>query len=212
MRDYDHVKGAARADLCRFLAACYYEPGREFAEERLFESMSDAAGRIDADLAAHARRLGRNFSETGPDRLLLDYTRLFLGPVDILAKPYSSVWLEPDGALMQDSTAAVQALYEEAGFEIAGDFRELPDHVAAELEFLYLLIHRQNQAQQSADATALAETDSLRRRFLGSHLGRWVAPFAAAVRSGASEPFYRELANLTERFVTQEITVSGGMT
>lgn len=203
---------SARADLCRFLAACYYEPGPEFAEERLFESMADAARRVDADFAERARRLGCLFAEAGPDRLLLDYTRLFLGPLDIRAKPYGSVWLEADSGLMQESTSAVQALYAEGGFEIAEDFRELPDHIAAELEFLYLLIHRQNQAQQSADAAALAEADGLRQRFLHNHLGRWVAPFAAAVRSGAQEAFYRELADLTERFVAREVTTAGGMT
>lgn len=213
MEPDDHAKGVARADLCRFLAACYYEPGPEFSEEHLFDSMSDAASRVDADFAACARRLGRQFADAGPDRLLLDYTRLFLGPIDILAKPYASVWLEPGSSgLMQESTVAVTALYEEGGFDIAEDFRELPDHVAVELEFLYLLIYRQNQAQQSADATALAEADGLRRRFLHNHLGRWVAPFSAAVKSGAQEAFYRELADLTERFVAREVTTAGGMT
>jgi TorA maturation chaperone TorD len=209
--DHDESNGTARADLCRFLAACYYEPGPEFAEERLFESMADAARRLDADFADRARRLGRHFVEAGPERLLLDYTRLFLGPLDIRAKPYGSVWLEADRGLMQASTAAVQALYEEGGFEIAEDFRELPDHIAAELEFLYLLIHRRNQAQRSADAAALAGLDGLRRRFLAHHLGRWVPAFAAAVKSGAQEAFYRELAELTERFVAQEATTAGGI-
>ncbi|MFY9315317.1 MAG: molecular chaperone TorD family protein, partial [Burkholderiales bacterium] len=161
---------------------------------------------------ARARRLGLRFGEAAPEDLLLDYTRLFLGPTDILAKPYGSVWLEPGRGLMQDSTMAVQALYEEGGFELAEDFHELPDHIAAELEFLYLLIHRQHQAQQSGDATAIAEVDALRRRFLGSHLGRWVGPFTAAMKSGATEPFYRELAELTERFVTQETAAAGGLT
>jgi TorA maturation chaperone TorD len=209
----DQASGAARADLCRFLAACYYEPGPEFAEEKLFESMVDAAGRLDADFADRARRLGRQFSETGPDRLLRDYTRLFLGPIDILAKPYASVWLEPGSSgLMQESTMAVTALYEEAGFDIAGDFRELPDHIAAELEFLYLLIHRQNHARQSTDAAELANVAGLHRRFLAQHLGRWISPFASAVKSGAQEPFYRELADLTERFVAEETAAAGGMT
>jgi TorA maturation chaperone TorD len=208
----DQASGAARADLCRFLAACFYEPGPEFAEEHLFESMAGAAQRLDADLAERARRLGRHFAEAGPDRLLLDYTRLFLGPVDILAKPYGSVWLEPGASLMQESTAAVQALYEEAGFELAEDFHELPDHIAAELEFLYLLLFRRNQALQSGDQAALAEADGVRRRFLAHHLGRWVAPFAAAMKSGATESFYRELADLTQRYVAEEVTAAVGMT
>ena len=45
MSDFDPDRASAREDLCRFLAACYYEPGPEFAEEKLFDSMLAAASR-----------------------------------------------------------------------------------------------------------------------------------------------------------------------
>jgi TorA maturation chaperone TorD len=205
MPDDDQVQGAARADLCRFLAACHYPPGPEFAEEKVFDSMAAAAARVDPDLAARARRLGEAFAAADPDDLLIDYTRLFLGPIDTRAKPYGSVWLGGDATLMQDSTMAVLALYAEGGFDLAEDFRELPDHVAAELEFLYLLIFRENQARRSSEPEALASIASLRKRFLDAHLGCWVAPFTAAVSAGAECDFYRELADLTNRFVRMEI-------
>ena len=204
MEDEEARSGAARADLCRFLAACHYEPDAQFAEERLFESMAEAAGRIDPGLAAAARRLGEAFASDSLDDLLLDYTRLFLGPVDTLAKPYGSVWLGKEKTLMQDSTMDVLALYEEGGFEIAEDFRELPDHVAAELEFLYLLLFRENSARRDAQSQALSDAADLKRRFLGGHLGRWAAPFCEAVRGGAQCAFYRELADLTDRFIATE--------
>ena len=55
MPEYDLDKGAARQDLCRFLAACYYQPGPEFTEEQVFDSMLSAAIRIQPDLAARAK-------------------------------------------------------------------------------------------------------------------------------------------------------------
>ncbi|MBI2754129.1 MAG: molecular chaperone TorD family protein [Betaproteobacteria bacterium] len=205
MADDDEEKARARENLCRFLAACYYEPGPEFAEEKLFDAMLDAAGRIGPDLAARAHRLREAFAAESHENLLVDYARLFLGPVDAIAKPYGSVWLEGEKSLMQGSTHAVIELYGEGGFEIAEDFRELPDHVAAELEFLYLLIFRANVARRLGDDEAVRAVAGLRRRFLDEHLGRWVAPFAAAVRAGAQSAFYRELAGLTERFVRMEV-------
>jgi putative dimethyl sulfoxide reductase chaperone len=192
---------AARADLCRLLAACYYEPGPEFAEEKVFDAMRDAATRIDADLAAQVRRVGDAFAAASLEELLVDYTRLFLGPIQALARPYGSVWLEADKGLMQGSTMAVQDLYAEGGFEIAEEFRELPDHIAAELEFLYVLFFKSAQARRSGDSVSLAAIAGLRKRFLDQHLGVWVGPFAAAVKAGAQCAFYRELAGLTERFV-----------
>ena len=210
MPDDDAVKRRARADLCRFLAACYYQPCHEFVEERLFDSMLQAAGRIHPDLVAAARRLGEAFSAQGLESLLIDYTRLFLGPVEALAKPYGSVWLTGEKTLMQDSTMAVLELYHEGGFDMDEEFRELPDHVAAELEFLYLLIHKENEALTASDADAAAAVAELKRRFLEKHVGKWISPFAGAVRAGAQSPFYRELADLTKRFVTMQTIAEDG--
>lgn len=197
-------RDAARADLSRLLAACYYEPGAELAEERVFDSIADAAALIDPGLEPAARGLGAAFASARLEDLLVDYTRLFLGPVKALAQPYGSAWLEADGGLMRDSTMAVAALYAEGGFEIAEAFRELPDHIAAELEFLYLLRFRIAQARMAGDAVALAAADALRRRFLEQHLGVWINPFSTAVKAGAQTDFYRALAALTERFVAVE--------
>ncbi len=196
--------GIARADLCRFLAACHYQPGPEFAEEKMFESMAAVAARVHPDFAAGARRLGAAFAAEDPEVLLVDYTRIFLGPVEPVAKPYGSVWLGGQQALMQDSSMAVQQLYAQGGFEIDEDFRELPDHVAAELEFLYLLIYRETEARAQGDADAATAMSALRRRFLAEHLGAWVGPFTAAVSEGATTDFYRELADLTRRVVAAE--------
>lgn len=194
----------AREDLCRFLAGCYYEPGPEFAEERLFESMLTAAQRIDPELAEHARRLGQAFAASELQDLLVDYTRLFLGAPQALAKPYSSVWLSGQPELMQDSAMELLKLYEHGGFEIDPEFRDLPDHVAVELEFLYLLTYQQNQARAQGDVQALQAVDVLRSSFLIGHLGRWLGPFILAVHDGAQCEFYRELAEFTELFVRLE--------
>jgi TorA maturation chaperone TorD len=204
MTEHDAATATARADLCRFIAACYYQPAPEFSEEKLFDSMVGAATQIDPELAAHARRLGEHFAAEGVEDLLIDHTRLFLGPSHIVAKPYGSVWLSGEQTLMQDSTMAVLELYGEGGFEIDESFRELPDHIAAELEFLYLLIYRGNEAQRNGDGETLASIAGLRERLLAEHLGRWVTPFAAAMKAGAQSAFYGELAELTDRFVGME--------
>jgi TorA maturation chaperone TorD len=204
MSAYDQDRGLAREDLCRFLAACYYQPGPEFAEERVFDSMLDATTRIHPDLVAQARRLGEEFSAEDPESLLLDYTRLFLGPSHAIAKPYGSVWLEDQKIIMGDSTMAVLALYEEGGFEMDEEFRELPDHIAAELEFLYLLIYRENEGHRNGEPEALKAATGLKKRFLDEQLGLWIGPFTAAVKAGAQSGFYRQLAELTDSFVKME--------
>jgi putative dimethyl sulfoxide reductase chaperone len=195
---------AARQDLCRFLAACYYQPGPEFAEEKLFESMLAASTRVDPQLATHAQRMAEEFAAAGHERLLLDYTRLFLGPNEVIAHPYESVWIGNPATVMGKSTDAVLELYRAGGYDIDEGFRDLPDHVACELEFLYLLLFRENQARAQEDGDAGAAAMALRRRLLDEHLGAWIGPFTAAIAGGAQSAFYRELAALTGRFVGLE--------
>lgn len=194
----------AREDLCRFLAACYYEPEPMLAEERVFESLRSAAARLSPELADGARRLGEAFAAEDLQQLLLDYTRLFLGPPSALAKPYGSVWLEGEARVMGDSTAALEDLYREAGFEVDEALHEPPDHVALELEFLYLLTFQCNDRRRLGDAAAAAQWEERRAAFLREHLGAWSGRFAAAVQAHAGTAFYRELAALTALFLRME--------
>ncbi|MCC7218255.1 MAG: hypothetical protein IT517_15870, partial [Burkholderiales bacterium] len=69
---YDLTLGAARADLCRYLAACYYEPTPAFAEERMFAAMLAAAAPLGDAYAAPVRRLGEAFAATALQDLLVD--------------------------------------------------------------------------------------------------------------------------------------------
>jgi TorA maturation chaperone TorD len=198
-------KTLAKEDFCRLLSACYYQPGPEFAEEDVFGTLARTAALIDPAMEGKSRRLGEAFASEPADTLLLDYTRLFLGPFDILAKPYGSVWMEGEKVVMGDSTMAVLDLYREGGFELDENFREVPDHIAAELEFLYLLLFQENEARRSGNAEGVEKASNLRRRFLQNHLGRWVAPFTEAMNAGADTAFYKTLAELTELFVHTEL-------
>jgi TorA maturation chaperone TorD len=201
-RDLDD--GMAHEDLCRYLAACYYEPDAAFAQERLFDSMARAARRLDPELAEQARAVGEAFAAEDLQALLVDYTRLFLGPGPALARPYGSCWLggEPQG--MQASTMAVLDLYRQGGFEIDESFRELPDHVAVELEFLYALTFARNEAARQARTEERVAADRLRGRFLAEHVGAWGGAFARAVQAQAQTDFYRRLGAMTRRFLELE--------
>ncbi len=204
MTETEMRAAVAREDACRYIAACYYQPEPAFAEEGVFKSLLDTVALVYPDLAPYAQKLGEEFSRCGTEELLVDYTRLFLGPSHILAEPYGSIWLEGKKTLMGDTTMSVLALYREGGFDIDEAFRELPDHVAVELEFLYLLIYRENEARLGGDVDRLRAVLDLKNRFLAQHLGCWIGPFTKAVTEGAGSVFYRLLAELTGSFVGRE--------
>lgn len=194
-------RAAALADMSRLLAACYYEPGPEFNEERLFDAMIDAAQRVETPLAEKASLLKTAFEADSQQDLLVDYAHLFLGPVGLLALPYESAWLEKQGVPSADATQALLDLFADGGFEVDPEFHDLPDHIAVELEFLYTTFFRTAAALRDGDQPAINELTDLRQRLVDLHLGRWFPDFHVAVNAGAQCRFYRELADLTAQFI-----------
>lgn len=205
MTDPVNGKDGARQDMCRLLAACYYELDTTFGEEHVFDTMLVAAAAIDPELAERARKLGKAFAAQDMETLLVDYARLFIiAPGQVRAMPYASFWLTDDQSGRHEATMAVLDLYAQGGFDVSDDLHELPDHIAVELEFLYLLIFAQNQAQLGGNAEELAVANERHRHFVIEHLNIWIGAFATALKSGAETAFYRELAELTEHFVLLE--------
>ncbi len=206
MKNSDATVVASIADVYRLLSACFYQPETAFIEEDIFGQLSEALGVCAPQMQGKATLLGVGFREETLDSLLLDYTRLFLGPYEILAKPYGSCYIEGEKVIMGDSTMNAKACYLEADFEPAEDFKEMPDHVAIELEFLYLVNFRKAEALVAQDTDAVTKHESLRRAFLQDHLGHWVTPFTEKVREGATSNFYRILAELLNGFIeTQKV-------
>jgi TorA maturation chaperone TorD len=204
MSDYDPDEATARADFCRFLSACYYEPAVEFAEEKLFDNMLIAARRIRPELADFTEKLGAAFTQSSIETLLVDYTRLFLGPMEPLAKPYGASWLETAVDAEENPHLAVLDIYHAGGFDIDEGFQELPDHIAVELEFLYVLIFNSNMARLSEATESQADVEQIKQQFLGENLSAWIDPFASAVKAHAQADFYGILVDCTRCFVQLE--------
>jgi len=58
---------------------------------------------------------------------------------DIEAVPFASVHLNDHGWVLGKEAEEIQNFYHDCGFHISDDRREMPDHLAVELEFLALL-------------------------------------------------------------------------
>jgi len=138
------------------------------------------------------------------ETLQVDFARLFVGPFLLLAPPYGSVYLNAERKLMGDSTMDVLGYYRDLGLDTDSNFKEAPDHICAELEFMHALVCRQAEALRTDDGEGLI--DSLRRQhlFLGNHLGVWVPDFSARVLENADTRFYSTLAEATKIFIDEE--------
>lgn len=201
MHNGTHFRYFARAEVYRLLSACFYQPEDAFLEEDVFGQLRTVMTKVCPDRVADVTAMDTCFRESGLEPLVLDYSHLFLGPFDILACPYGSIYLDGEKVVMGTSTMQALALYREGGFTVADDFPEVPDHAAVELEFLYLLSFRLGQAKDDNERTRLL---TLKRRFLAEHLGRWIGALAEAMKRGAETDFYRRLAEVTEQVVLED--------
>lgn len=206
MPDPSIERTAARADVFRLFAACYYEPAPEFLEEDVFGALAGAARRLDDVLGELAAALEPAFRSVPLLDLQVDYTRLFLSPGGALAPPNESVWVDAgDPSRTQQVMEDVAASYAAAGYQTGEDFKDLPDHIAAELEFLYALVFREAVALANGEAAQRAAAAQLQRAFLQDHLGRWAREFLSAQRQAADTVYYRTLAEFGDRLLMLEL-------
>ncbi|HBW36319.1 molecular chaperone [Desulfosporosinus sp. BICA1-9] len=129
-------------------------------------------------------------SEAKLEELTVDHTRLFIGPFDLLAPPYGSIYLDGQRQVMGDSTMEVLQFYRQAGLNLAADFKQPPDYIVTELEFIYYLIGKYLETE---DEQWLVQMET----FLNKYLGKWSRDFTSRINEHAKNIFYKNLAHLT---------------
>ncbi len=201
-----NVQESARSIVYRRLSDAFRPPSDNLLEE--LEQLRSALADLDSDSQEDAGRL-KEYFQALPDKGLLqvDYTKLFIGPFMIPAPPYGSVYLEKDRRLMGDSTVDVRHHYLSRGLDLASDFREAPDHICAELEFMYFLTQQSLAAINQADEMLLLELVQQQHVFLTTHLGAWIPEFAGRIIEHCQTGFYRCLANVTQKFIAEQIAM-----
>ena len=214
-------QAADLADVCARRAAVYQaltygfsEPTAGYVEAlqsgKLVLFLHDAVAWLGADAALYDPALrsltqaAASLAAAGLDAAVRDtrveHARLFTGPGRPAVMCYASQYLDADergpGRLNGAAAAFAAAAYEANGVAPATARRELADHATTELEFLFHLCRREE------DAWAAGERDEalrLRRtldRFLREHAGHWLPELATAVHAAAARPPYSGMADL----------------
>lgn len=125
-----------------------------------------------------------------------EYTRLFINALPhVPAPPYASAY-SAQGMLMGEPAEAALRAYRKAGLDLAETFGDLPDHIAAELEFLALLEERAAEAQEKGEKEQAQEWEEEKEAFLSRQLIPWLPEFGRRVEETARLAFYPELVKL----------------
>ena len=135
----------------------------------------------------------------------MEYTRLFRGPVKAEAYPYESIYIE--GEVIGNSTLDVVRRYGEAGVAVADGFKDLPDHISAELEFMHYLCGRALDALERGANDEATRFRCMGQTFLKDHLNKWVPQFTDLIMQYATTPYYLTIAEITQEFIIREATL-----
>lgn len=186
------------ADLLSF-------PGSEFLNSNKLESeISGLQTSItDNEIQNKLFKIQDVFNKSSQQELMVEYARLFVGPYHVISPPYGSYYLE-SGRLMGDSTIEVQKIYQSAGLVINESFKDLPDHVIAELEFLVFLIHNEIIFIENAEINNYKIISDLKKEFYNIYFYSWIKMFSSVIFENTNNEFYKlvsdYLNNIVNRF------------
>lgn len=140
------------------------------------------------------------------EELVLEYTRLFLGP-DPHISPHESVHRKDEkspGLFWGDSTVDVKKFIEWIGLSYNREYHGIPDHISVEFELMQKLTAKEKEGWQDEDTETACICLEYERRFMEEHLLKWVPEFCDQVAGRTRVSFYRELAIFTKEFLLLE--------
>ncbi len=198
-----------------FLGRCFYEPPRAawmaaFAADRLFEAWPFPSGddRTAAGLALLAAFCD-GWDPAQLDALGWDFNRLFVGPGEMLAPPWESVYRSKTRLTFQEPTLQVRTIYERFGVQAPALHREPDDHLGLELAFVATLSDLGAQAAARDDTDRLTECFEAQKDFLQDHLLAWAPACLALVEQHAETGYYRGAARLALGSLSESARLCG---
>ena len=182
---------ALRANVFHALATAYFPP------EKWPDEFPDAVSAAFLPFGGELASLAGEFidllkdEESAPEKLSSAHARLFIGPFDIQAPPWASLYIDPEKRLMGNASRYAAQAYAEAGLGPLPGVKDAPDHVTHELEFMYFLAFQEHSSGEAV--WCVRQVD-----FWAEHLGVWLPQFAALIGNATNEEsVYNCLSRLT---------------
>ncbi len=195
-------KPEIEAQIFNLYAALFCEPQQERDDNLLILETLES---LQCELSMRFREftsLKETFLQFDLQSLLIDYTRIFIGPFHVVAYPYSSTYFsEGVNTLYNETTAWVEQFYRTCGLSFQNTVKDMPDHIAVELEFLYTIKYNTNNLLREGNKE---RGELLRRKyseFINSHFGIWAPRLCDMVVSGANDTYYAELCRWLNGFI-----------
>lgn len=148
-----------------------------------------------------------------------EFLNLFKVPGSQYVTPYESVFRDAHdvggqqikGLLMGQSAIDVQKWYRLAAIEIADEYKDLPDHICLEMDYLAHLCGKEQEFAAKGDDAKLARTREMQRDFLAGHVVRWIGALRDKIHEKSQHPYFRAVADMAVEFVQRDLETLEGV-
>lgn len=134
--------------------------------------------------------------------LNIDFTEISL----LHLSPYESFYTRDDAMIESGGENPVYDFYERFNFVVEKDKARVvsPDHIAIEMEFMYMLINAEFKALENSDFQAADEYQMIQKEFLEKHLLKCAPLYLINVKNEAQTPFYHDAAMTGLEFILSD--------
>ncbi len=194
--------------LARALQAPMSEADHQAFRDWLTTDLQAIAADAGYAASPHITALAEAITAHAPDHLSLlrTYSDLFMVPP---AKVFLNAGVYLDQAMMAAHTAEMIEFYLQHGVDKSDDFRNMPDHVSVQLEFVaYLLLEAVAADTEGNTATAAAALRGA-RNFIGRYIAPWLPTLLDALDREAARDarygIYRAVGGVLQQAVQEDI-------
>jgi len=199
------VMEEARATAFNIFTALLCQPDDDLPiEQEFFNTLISAFEIINPEIVTQIQQLKEFKSRYTQKQLLLEYTKLFLGPFTVLAPPYSSIYFGSK-QLLSDESMWVVDFYRKAKLEFDQNLKDLPDHVAVETEFMYYLIFNEVKELHEKNIEESKVFWEYQSTFFNKHYKKWVPKFCEQVIKQSKSNYYKTLAECFKKFIDSTV-------
>lgn len=122
-----------------------------------------------------------------PERVSVEFTRLFVGPPKPLAPPWETLYASGNTSVgFGDATVSMRRLLQEAGLAISNENRQYEDHIGIELLYLCEMCRRFAEGEATVTEEDVAD-------FIEKHPLSWIDRLKNLIRKQAPGGYYERL-------------------
>ncbi len=205
--DTEKEKVKARRNIYHALSAGFYVPESDNLSSEYAQEFSENFKTLGAwtEVQEYVEGLDKAIADYDDlEELMIEHSKLFLGPDKLLAPPYGSYYID-DKVTMGESTREVIDIYEKLDLKLSDKFKDLPDHIALELNFMSYLSEQQLiLTEEHQDADSEENVLKWQKYFLENYLITWYEPFVDNIKNNFASDYYNELADILAYYLARE--------